>query len=114
MAEMAKVLPRSSKRVAADPKLLTTRLAVWLEAQMVERDISQLGLTGKSGVSQAFINGILRRGRIPEDPIVRKLARALQADVNEALAALYLDRVERVLGSAPAETRALFRKIMKE
>lgn len=100
-------------RIETDPRLLKTRFSRWLEDQMDERDMPQLTLAGKSGVSQGHISGILRAGKFPEDDKVKRLARALQADAEEALAAVYLDRIERVLESAPASTRALFKKLLQ-
>lgn len=114
MPRTGKLSPRDSKRVATDRSRLTTRLAIWLEAQLVDKDWSQLELASKSRVSQPFINGILRHGRLPEDDTVRALARAFHQDVAEPISALYLDRIERLLENAPPPTRLLFVKLMKK
>ena len=90
-----------------------TRLAHWLAEAMNRAKLNQSALAAKSGVSQAHIQGILSTNRLPEDPRIRSMARALQADVEEGLAALYLDRIERILREAPKRTRDLFERLLR-
>ena len=110
---MVKSLPTNGKRVATHPRLLTTRLAKWLEAEMAERGWTQMDVGAKSRMTQGYVNGILRAGRLPDDTAVARIARAFHVDPDDILTLVYLDRVERLLESAPRGTRALFGRVLQ-
>ena len=106
-------VPKPGKHVGTSPKLLTTRLAKWLEAEMAARDWTQLDVAAKARMTQGYVSRILRTGAMVDDQTVQRIAGAFGEDCEDLLTLVYLDRIERLLESAPRATRALFRGVLK-
>lgn len=104
---------RNGARRPTDPSLLRTRVARWLEDHLVEKDWNQFTLAQRSRVSQAYINVILRGGRLPDDGKILQLAKALGEPGEELLNAVYRDRIERLLEDAPTVTRMVLLRRLK-
>lgn len=100
-----RALPRVDHRVPTPSHLLVTRFARWLEALLVEKNETQLGFASRSGVSQAYLHGILQRGRLPEFPMAERIAAAFNRPADDAIAIVILDRITRELDRMPASLR---------
>ena len=111
----SRTVPTAGRRIATDPRKLTTRIGQWLEAEMAEQDLSQLELATKSRgqISQGYVNQILRGAKIPDDGKARMLARLFDTAEDAVLCLVYVDRVARLLERAPRETKALFSRALK-
>lgn len=105
--------PKNGARRPTDPSLLRTRVARWLEDHLVEKDWNQFTLAQRSRVSQAYINVILRGGRLPDDGKIQQLARALGEPSETLLDAAYRDRIERLLEDAPMITKTVLLRRLK-
>lgn len=90
-----------------------TRLAEWLFSGLYgeNSEMTQPDLYHKSGVSQSYIWGVMNIGRIPDDEIMVRLARALNDDPTDALVLRYLDVVQREISRAPAAVQRRLKPI---
>lgn len=110
---MPRRVPRHGKHVTTSPNLLTTRLAHWLEAEMAGRDWTQVEVAGKARMTQSYVSRILRTGAMADDHTAHRLARAFDAEPDDILTLVYLDRIERLLESAPKAARAMFQRVLR-
>lgn len=91
----------------------STRLSEWLFEGLYGggTDGSQPDLVAKSGVSPAYISSILKKGRLPQNEKVVKIAKALKTDPDDGLFFLCLDRLDHEISDMPTSVQRRLKPI---